>query len=408
MPVDRRRLLKGAGGIAAATTFAGCLSRITGGGSDGPLLWHDYTEGEEADLESFVAEFEAETDHQIGVESVSDMDQQLETTTPAGDAPHTWSWAHDWVGRFAERDDPEYLYDASDDLSVDLGVFSGGAQDAVQWQGSVYGLPFASETVTLYYNEQLIDEAPETVSEMESMMAEFHDPEGGTYGLSYPVDVYFSSAWLHAFGGFLYDAEADELGHELDETVAGLEALSNSFWEYTPNDPDYESQVTVFDEGNAPFAINGPWELDGFRGSENVDLGVTTLPTIEGDDPNPFTGIQIWYFGAMLDDADEETFDAILDWTEWYTTNEEVIATNADSHGYIPVHTEHAEQDDIDAGVQAFAEQVEQGTPMPAHPKMDDVWGPTEDALVNVFNDDQEPRAALEEAAETIRDTWDD
>ena len=407
MPVDRRQLLKGAGGIAAATTLAGCLGQIMGGSDDGALLWHDYTDGEEDDLESYMNEFEEETEHEISVESVSDMDEQLETTTPAGDAPHTWAWAHDWVGRFAERDDPEYLYDASDDLSVDLGVYSGGAQEAVEWEGGVYGLPFASETVTLFYNENLVDEAPETVSEMEEVMEDFHDPEDGTYGLSYPVDAYFCSAWLHAYGGFLYDAEADELGHELDETVEGFETLADTLWEYVPNDPDYESQVTVFDEGNAPFAINGPWEIDGFRGSDDVELGVATLPTVDGNEPNPFTGIQIWYFGAMLNDADEEDFDAIVDWAEWYTTNEEVIATNADRHGYIPVHTDHAEQDDIDDAVQVFASQVEQGTPMPAHPNMDNVWEPTEDALVNVFNGDQEPREALQEAAETIRDSWD-
>nr|WP_290812978.1 substrate-binding domain-containing protein [Halovivax sp.] len=402
--MDRRQLLKGAGGIAAATTFAGCLGRILGGGDEGARLWHDTSSAEEEDLERFIEQFAEETGHELLDESVGDMHEQIETATPAGDAPHTWAWAHDWVGRFAVRDDPEILYDGSDDISVDLDTYSGAAQEAITWEGGVYGLPFGSETVTLFYNRELVDEPPETVAEMEEIMEEHHDPEAGTYGLSYNIDSYFCSAWLHAFGGYLYDAEADELGHELDETVQGLEVLDEIFWEYIPEDPEYEAQTTVFNDGNAPFAINGPWELGGFR--ENLDVGVATLPTIEGNEPNPYTGVQMWYFGSELSDASEEEFEAILDWTEWYTTTEEVVTTNADRHGMIPVHVDHAEADDIDPAVQMFAETVDMGTPMPAHPKMDDVWEPTEDALINVFNGDQDPREALEDAAERIRDAW--
>ncbi len=405
MTVDRRRLLKGVGGIAATSAFAGCLGSLLGGGEDGPRLWSDMSEPQEEDLEQFIGQFEEETDHELNQESVSDMDDQLETTMPAGDGPDTWAWAHDWVGRYAGRDDPPFLYDGGDDIDVDLDTFSASAQDAVSWDGSVYGLPFGSETVTLYYNKDMVDEPPETAEDMDAIMEEYYDPDGsGTYGISYNLDAYFCSPFLQAFGGTLYDAEADELGVASDEIVQGLEFLNDYIFPYMAEDPNYEAQTAVFNDGNAPFAVNGPWQLGGFR--DNVDVGVTTLPTVDGNEPTPYTGVQMWYFSATLADADEEVFDAIVDWIEWYTTSEDVILNNADRHGMIPVHTEHAQNDDIDPAVQTFAEVVEMGMPMPAHPKMDDVWEPTEDALKRVFNGEQEPDEALEQAAERVRDAW--
>ncbi|MDJ1431293.1 extracellular solute-binding protein [Halostagnicola sp. A-GB9-2] len=402
--MERRQLLTGIGGLATVSV-AGCLSRITGG-DQGTTAWYDFTEAQENAFEDYLEEFNDGREDELNAEAPAEMEEELETALPAEQGPETFNWAHDWIGQYHEQ---EFVYDASDDLEIDLEeTYTENAVEAVQWEGAIYGLPYAIETVSLMYNPEYVDEPPETLSEMVEIMEDHHDPENNQYGLSMPaVDPYFPSAWLQAFGGYLFDEETEELGIEDDEFIEGIELLEDSIWPYVPGDPDYDSQVPVFNDGNAPFAINGPWELEGFRDA-GVDVEVAPLPDVEGGEPTPYTGVQVWYFTSELAAADQEELETTVEWAEWYTTNEEAIVDNAEMQGLIPVHQDYAEGDDnLGEDVETFAETVEMGTPLPTHPKSDQIWDPLEEGLERVFHGDESADEAMETAAEDIRDRWD-
>jgi arabinogalactan oligomer/maltooligosaccharide transport system substrate-binding protein len=431
MTEKRRTILKTVGGSTALAALAGCISTDSGDGSDGSdgsddgsdgsdgsddgsdgsddgsqgtaTLWTDLADGEDEAMSSYIDEFESETGHTINKEEPGgELDQQLETAIPSGEGPDSWIWAHDWVGRFAVREEPPFLYDASDDVDS-LDAFTETAQQAVQYDGALHGLPFASETVALYYNEDMVDEPPETVEEMRSTMDEFHDPGNGEYGLSYPVaNPYFVSGFIQAYGGDIFDEENLEVTLDSDACKQGMDALETLF-DYVPADPGYESQIVAFADGAAPFAINGPWELANLSG-EIDNLGVAPLPTIDGNHPRTYSGIQTFYFSAMLNDADQSTIDATTGLAEWYTTNEEIVETNAAEQGYIPVLSSVVEDGNLSAEVEAFARQVDHGVPIPTHPDMNSVWTPLTEALTRVFNGDQESGPALDQAASEIRE----
>ncbi|MGM0448850.1 MAG: extracellular solute-binding protein [Methanobacteriota archaeon] len=432
MNEKRRTLLKAMGGTTALAGLAGCIS--TGGdgsdgsdggdgsdgsddgdGSDGSdggnggnsgsaRLWADLTDAEDEDMDAYISDFEEETGYTIEKEAPGgELDEQLETAVPAGDGPDAWIWAHDWVGRFAVREDPPFLYDATDDVDVSLDSYTETAQQAAQFDGGLYGLPFASETAALYYNADMVDEPPETLEEMVSIMEEHHDPDNSQYGLSFPgVDPYQASGFIQAYGGDIFDEENLEVTVDSDECKQGMDALE-TLYEYMPADPGYESQIVAFADGLAPFAINGPWELGNLE-NEVDNLGVTTLPTVDGNNPRSYSGVQLFYFSSMLVDADQATVDAATELAEWYTTNPDIIRSNAESQGYIPVLGEVVESGDVADEVQAFAQQVEHGAPMPSHPDMDSVWTPVTDALERVFNDEQDSDDALDQAASEIRE----
>jgi arabinogalactan oligomer/maltooligosaccharide transport system substrate-binding protein len=428
MNQKRRTLLKAMGGSTALAALAGCISTDSGDGGDGgsgdgsdssgdgsdasgdqntgtATLWTDLSDGEDEAMSSYVDDFESETGYTINKESPGgELDQQLETAVPSGEGPDSWIWAHDWIGRFAVREEPPFLYDASDDVDVSLDAYSGAAQQAVQYDGALHGLPFASETVALYYNEDMVDEPPETVEEMVSVMDEHHDPANGKYGLSYPVaNPYFVSGYVQAYGGNIYDEENREVTLDSDACKRGMDALE-TLSEYVPADPGYESQIVAFADGAAPFAVNGPWELANLQ-SEIDNLGVAPLPSVDGNDPRSYSGIQTMYFSAMLQDADQSTVDAITRFTEWYTTNEEIIEANAQEQGYIPVLSSVVEEGNFPSEVEAFAQQVDRGVPTPTHPDMNSVWTPFTEALTRVFNGDQESGPALDQAASEIRES---
>lgn len=399
---NRRTFLNGAAGMAATSMLAGCLGG-GGGGSSANEVWHKFTEAEQDDLETHAETFRQQSEASIKFQKINNLKDKLTTSFPSNSGPGSFVWAHDWMGQLTTRGENGFLYDASED--VDISVYTEVAQQASTYDGGLYGLPYGAETVTLMYNKELVDSPPETFEEMVAVMDEFHDPENGKYGLSYPFDPYFVSAWVQAFGGFLYNDETDELGLEKDETVRGFEFLVDKIWPYTPKDPKYNPQTAVFGGGKAPFAINGPWQVGSFRDA-GVDLGIAPLPTVEGTRPRPYTGIQMWYFSKELSGSDD-ALSAITEWAEWYTTNSDVLLSNAENQGLIPVHSEVSQSDQLDSDIKPFAKTFQSGVPMPQSPKMNNVWDPTGNALTQMINGRKDPRAALQKAAKTIQQRWD-
>lgn len=432
MTMDRRTALKSIGVTGVIGGLAGCASvqedgETTQGSDDssdddssgdgdeteqtettetGPAgtatAWYSLQDTELQNREAAIEQFNGNSHHTVEGSDISDLKKKTTSAIPAGEGPQLFDWAHDWIGDYYQRG---FLADRSDQLNVSLDEFTDAAAEAVQFDGNVVGLPYGAETVTLVYNEEYVDEPPETVADMTAVMDEHHDPDNNTYGLSYPFDPYFVSAWAQAFGGYYFDPEADpRLGLTQSETVEGFEFALDTFKPYMPNDPSYEAQAAPFAEGNAAFAINGPWYLATLN-DKGVDYGVTKLPTPEGASPRPYTGIQMWYFAKQMgeDDADAA---AAQSFAEWYVTDEDMLTTAAEEQGSIPVLASLSGSDALPDDVQAFSETVAQGVPMPTHPDMGEVWQPVTDAVTKIFNGDADVEAAMQEAEDTIRSNW--
>lgn len=420
MDGDRRSLLKAVGGSATVAALAGCVSfsggseestttesgdsgSDSGSGGEGTAqpgsatLWTNRQGAEVESIKDQVAAFEEESPHDITHKNITkDLKKKTKTALAAGNGPTSFGWAHDWTGEFYKND---LLSDQSDDVEVSLDTFTQTAQDAAQYEGELIGLPFSSETVGLVVNTDIVDTVPETLSEMQSAMESYHDPENGQYGLSYPLNGYFYSAWAHAFGGYYFDQESGELGLTDEATLKGFRTVMEELYPYMPDDPAYGAQTSPFKNGKAAFAINGPW----FTGSLEVPYEVAKLPSVDGNEPSPYTGVSLWYFTAR---AEGTTGTAARSFAEWYTTDEDLHRRLADDFGFIPVLKSLAGSDELPDEVQGFAANVTAGRPIPTAPKMNQVWGPTETAFTNALNGKKDLETAMSDAAETIRDNW--
>ncbi|WP_058367212.1 extracellular solute-binding protein [Haloparvum sedimenti] len=422
----KRRKLLGALAGTGAVGMAGCVSVDDSGdggsggsggsgggatdesgsgssdGESGPAgeaeFWYELQEGELQLMEDAIADYNGSADYAVEGVNIAEMQDRLTSSIPTGEGPELFMWAHDWAGDFA---DSGFLSAQTGELDVDLGTYTEAAQGAAQFQGETYGLPVSAETVALLYNKEMVDEPPETIEEMKSIMEEHHDPANNQYGLSYNIDAYFISGYVHAFDGFYYRTDGHELGLTNEETLRGLRVITEDLWPYAPNDTEYEPQVAVFHEGNAPFAVNGPWEL----GNVDFDVGVAELPAPEGGTPAPYSGIQMVYFADGIEE-DPDRAAAGRDFAQWYTTNTDVLQELAEEQGFIPVLDELAGSEDLPEAVQGFSASAAAGTPMPAHPRMNDVWSPTEDAILNVLTGEVDPEEAMAEAESRIRENW--
>ncbi|WP_135305307.1 extracellular solute-binding protein [Haloarcula amylovorans] len=426
MTMDRRTLMKQIGGIGAATALAGCsVQENNDGGSDGgdgnssdgsdgssssgsggtATAWYSLSDSELAIREEVISTYNDETSNTIEGADISDLQQKTTSAIPAGEGPHIFDWAHDWAGNVYEQG---FVVDKSDEVSIDLGQFTETAQDAIQYDGNLVGLPYGAETVTPIVNRDIVDSTPESVDEMLTLIEENHDPDNGQYGLAFPfADGYFTSAWLHAFGGYLYDNSADDkLGVNKSETVQGVEFMLENFVPYMPNDPTYEPQAAAFNEGNAAFTINGPWSLATLNDND-VNYEVFSFPEMSDGEPRPYTGIQMWYFASAMEDGGDDAA-AAREFTEWFATNEDHITKLASDLGSIPVLSNLVGGDGLPETVQAYSQSAGQGTPMPSHPDMDGVWQPVNDALTRAFNGDSSAQEAMDAAAEQVRSNWED
>ncbi|SDQ77289.1 carbohydrate ABC transporter substrate-binding protein, CUT1 family [Halopelagius longus] len=419
--MERRTLLKRLGTAGVAAALAGCVgvqsqgdqtaqsggeSSAEGGTDDASAgtakAWYRLSDTELPAREAALKQFNEQSEHTIKGADISDMRKKTTSAIPAGQGPETFEWAHDLAGDYLNRG---FIVGQGDELSLSLDEFTDAAAEAAQYDGNVVGLPHTAETVALLYNKEYVDEAPETVADMKAVMEEHHDPSNNQYGLGMPfADPYFLSAWAHAFGGYYFDHSKDEpLGVAKSETVEGVQFAVDNFVPYMPNDPTYEPQASAFAEGNAAFAINGPWYLSTLN-EKGVDYGIAKLPTPEGGEPRPYTGITLWYFSKKMGEGGASAA-AAREFIEWYVTNEDLLRKRAEETGSIPVLTSLAESGDLPENVQGFAEAVQQGYPMPAHPKMNKVWDPVKAALTKGFNG-KDVQKAMDAAATEIRGNW--
>lgn len=419
--MDRRTLLKTMAAGGAAASLTGCVevqndsgtTTTSTGAGDGTQASSNVQPGK---VTAWVAEppatleiekdvldgWDADSPHSVELSDIADLAKKTQSAIPAGQGPTTFQYAHDWVGKYYEAG---FLADQSQSLDVDLDTFTSAAREAVKYDGATLGLPTYAETVGLIYNKDMVDEPPKTVAEMTSIMEEHHDPQNGTYGLSYALNSYFCSAWARAFGGYYFDPEKEStLGLTDPQTVEGFQFVLDNFLPYMSKDTTYGPQMSIFAQGNAPFAFNGPWYLSTLD-QKGVDYGVTELPTPDGGTPSPYTGVKLWYFCKAMT-ADEQNAAATRAFTEWYTTNTDLHLRLAKELGHVPVLKELAGSEELPADVRGFSNAVAQGVPMPVAPKMQEVFPVLDNAISKVATSDTSVTNAMQQAEETIRKNW--
>lgn len=402
--MDRRTVLKTAGGIVATSALSGCL-----GGEDAPgdaSVWHELSDPLAEALTTSVDAYEAETDAQISVQEQSALESQLATAVDGGSAPELYIRMHDRVGN---HDDRGFLFDGSEYLNVDVDeTFDDLAAQSVRTPdgGETIGLPRSAEVPTLLYNEAHLDSPPETFDELIADAQAFHAPGDDQYGFTCPGRAYFISAWLLAYGGFvsqLDDEGSPELGIENQEFHDGMALYRDELADLQPTGLAYDEQVDAFATGEALFHINGPWAVTDLREAD-VELGVAALPELADGELTPYANVSLLYFTtSMTDDEEDARRDTAIDFAEWYATNDDVAERMAEDHSRLPV------QDDLDPGtlpedVAAFAETFGQARLQPAHQSMDAVWGPLDEAIVDVLDEDADIADRFADAADVIRD----
>ena len=274
---------------------------------------------------------------------------------------------------------------------MDVEGFLPAAIEALRYEGQLWGVPMAVKSLALYYNKDLVPVAPATMSEL----LEVGRAAGRERTLIYEAgEFYYHGPFLHAFGG-------EALGPS-GEVALDTEAVARSLtWVRTltssgdlPLEADGAMVSTLFNQGEVPFAISGPWFLGQIR---DVNHGVAPLPVLDetGTPLRPFLTVEA-LFRAARSDASDEAIQIVIE----AVTGREGAVLRAVEGRQVPALIAARDEPEVssDPVLSTFAAQAEVAVPMPNRPEMSVVWEPANRALRSVLSGSRRAEPALERA----------
>ncbi|SHG47477.1 sugar ABC transporter substrate-binding protein [Ornithinibacillus halophilus] len=367
------------------------------------IVWEDQDKG--AALEDAAAKFEEE--HGIKIEyqeyNITEMQENMALDGNTENAPDVVTMSHDGVGPSVVKG---YIapIEVSDEV---LSQYTSSSVEAFEYEGKLYGLPKATETPVFIYNKELLPEVPETMEELYELTKEATN--GDEYGfLAIWDDFYHAHGIFHGFGSYVFGGDNDDpsdIGLNNDQAVEALEYIHKWYDEglfpsgiigETSND----QMNGLFKQGKAIAVQNGPWAFKDYQDA-GIDIGIAPMPKLENGQPvGTFMGVKGWFV---------TNFKENQEWAQKFVefvANEENSKTRFDLTGEIPPLVSLLEDEEWvsqNEGAAAVMEQSRDAVAMPSIPEMAEVWDPLKTAVQTVATGKAEPKEALDEAVELIK-----
>jgi len=355
-------------------------------------IWADDTRA--PILQDLADEVLAAYNLELVVELKSAIRDDFQVAAPLGEGPDIIVIAHDQAGT---------LVDNGLLAPVDLGDkeadFAPKALEACTFDGELYCVPYATENLAFFYNTDLVETAPTTWDEVVSTGEALMDEGKTTYIMAVTGTTYDAYPLFTSFGGYIFGKDADgnwnpeDLGVDSEGMIAGVQWLADGVANGDlPADWDWANNHALFETGEAPFIMAGPWALSRIRES-GIPYAITSFP----DNGYPFAGTQGFFISAqseniLLAQAFLNEFIANTD------TQLALYEVGQRPPAYLPA----LEQVD-DPDLVAMAAAGENATMMPAIPAMGSVWGNWNDAVVLARDGKQDAKSAMEDAGTKIR-----
>lgn len=371
------------------------------------LVWEDVMKGE--GIKDAIAKFEEENDVKVKMveKQYTKQIEDLRLDGPAGTGPDVLTMPSDQIGTAVTEG-------LIKELNVDedtQGIYTEAAMDAQKVEGKVYGLPKAVETTMLYYNKDLISE-----DQLPTTLEGWYDyskgvANGEKFGFLALFDqIYYANSILSGYGGYIFGQKDDgaydpaDIGINNAGAVEGAQYIQKFYKEgLFPAGIIGEQGISVieslFTEGKAAAIISGPWNVEPFN-KAGVNYGVQKLPELaNGKNMSAFIGVKSYNVSAYSKNAElAEKFVKFIANEEnskkRYEITKEVPAVAALAND--PVVTESPV-------AKAVAEQSQFSVLMPNIPQMNEVWAPADSALQTIATGKAQPKAALDQAVETIK-----
>jgi arabinogalactan oligomer/maltooligosaccharide transport system substrate-binding protein len=275
------------------------------------VLWAATTEEQLEPLRSLIADLSRSLGFDIQVigKSADGMQADLRAAALAGLPLPDLLWgSQDDLGIVLQQGLLQPAADGLDEGAFIPAVIAGATLDGQRW-----GTPLAAQgALFLLYNRKLVAQPPQTSDAL--IVAARAQTSGGRYGLVAGwAEPRWLAAWLAGAGGSALGADgAPTL--DTPQMLAALNLLKELRSSGPPPPSTYADGVRLFREGQAAFAIDGDWSLEGYRQyTDTLDLGIAPMPVLSSSGrvaAAPLSGIYLMY-GASLSDVQLERARAL-------------------------------------------------------------------------------------------------
>lgn len=343
-------------------------------------VWHSWGTEEEALFRAMLQSYQQQHPsvtvrlRRVPVESIAAEYEEAVTT---GDGPDLLVGRSHWIGPLAQR---QTIAPLSNLLPADYWQsFYPFSLEGVKSGGQLYAVPYAAETVALYYNRDYVGTPPTTTVRLLELAATWTSPEQS--GLAFPLSFYTTVGYLYAFGGQLLDS-AGRPALDTVEFRAWLDWLQQVRESPGVIAPDsYGEADARFKGGTVAMLVNGSWALNDYQHALGSDrLGVAPLPMLDQTQawPSPLVGYYVLMVNPLaLSGHPQDVLELLR-----FLGGPECQGTLAANLSTIPTWQA------IDlSGVPllaAFEEQARLGRPRPVTAREQLLWDPLENLLYNV------------------------
>ena len=279
--------------------------------------------------------------------------------------------------------------------------------------GKVYGAPAVIETLVLYYNKDLLQEAPKTFGELEELAKDSKYDFAGEAGkntafLADWTNFYYAYGLLSGNGGYVFGkngTDPKDIGLNNQGAIDGIEYAKTWYAKWPKGLQDTKGAAnfiqTQFQEGKTAAIIDGPWKASSLKEAK-VNYGVATIPTLpNGKAYSAFGGGKAWVIPAGANNP-----EAAQKFVDFLTSTDQQKAFY-DKTNEVPANTEAREYavGKNDELTTAVVKQFENAQPMPNISEMSTVWDPAATMLFDAVSGKKSAKDAADDAVKLIKET---
>ena len=279
--------------------------------------------------------------------------------------------------------------------------------------GKVYGAPAVIESLVMYYNKDLVKEAPKTFADLENLAKDskyaFAGEDGKTSAfLADWTNFYYAYGLLAGNGAYVFGDNGKnpkDIGLANEGAIAGIN-YAKSWYEKWPKGMQDGTAAgnliqTQFQEGKTAAIIDGPWKAQAFKDAK-VNYGVATIPTLpNGKEYAAFGGGKAWIIPSST-----KNLEGAQKFVDFLVSTEQQKAFY-DATNEIPANTEarsYAEGKN-DELTTAVIKQFKNAQPMPNISQMSAVWEPAANMLFDSVSGKKDAKTAANDAVTLIKET---
>lgn len=321
----------GGGSADGGDAAGGASSGSDKGGTITVAIWDN---GQKAGLDQIIADYTAATGNKAEIQVIT-WDQYwtlLEAGASGGDMPDVF-WMHsNEVQKYMEND---ILMDLTDRIAssekLEMDKFPEDIKNLYSWNGKTYAIPKDVDTIALFYNKTMFDEAGLSYPDDSWTWDDFYDAavkltkeDGSQYGTAMnPSNE--QDGWMniiYSMGGKVLTDDKKASGFDDPNTIKAMEFVQKLVDNVMPPATVMAETGTdvLLGSGKIAMLSQGSWMVPQFKEheyiSENCDVAVLPKDPTTGNRVSLYNGLG-WAVSAKTKNP-----DAAWQLVEWFGTKD--------------------------------------------------------------------------------------